>query len=289
VQRQLDREVSGERFTNIDRQLGALATAERTIRLADIAAAADARRISRPHAIARLDVLESLQLAERISTKEWRLEEGWQQALQQLGERGDIIKTMHRAMREQAVEYRIFDPTASAPVQGVVRHKGLHDEQTGTPFMIVETARREAHYVRLDATDSQSVKVGERVRARAIPGKWVTAPDHVIARLSASTRGYYDVSLHRQQLLLRPVVIEGRQIPAEEIIAATVRRLERLERYKLVERVSDQVWRVPPNLVDVLRDRERTHPRPRIEIERLDQSLALHLSRGRNRGPDRGR
>jgi hypothetical protein len=128
---------------------------------------------------------------------------------------------------------------------------------------------------------------GEHVRVQAIPGKWVTAPDHVIARFAASTRGHYDVSMHQQQLLHRPVIIDGRHIPTDEILAATVRRLERLERYKLVERASDQLWRVPPNLIGVLRDRERTHPRPRIEIERLDRPLDLTLGRSRNRGPDR--
>lgn len=284
VRRQLDREVALERLTTVDRQLGALVSPERTVRIADIAVASDGRRISRPHALGRLEVLERLQLARRVSPNTWQLEDGWQQTLQRLGERGDIIKRMHREMRGQTLECRIFDAGGSAPVEGIVQHKGLHDELSNTPFMIVETARREAHYVRLDPTDAQQMAMGERVRVRAVAGKWLTAPDQVIARIAATTRGYYDLSAHHRELVMRPVVIEGRPVAPEAILEVNARRLERLERFKLVERISDRCWKVPPNLVDLLRDRERTHPQHRIEIERLDRTLDRTRNRGRNRG-----
>jgi len=57
---------------------------------------------------------------------------------------------MHPALPERPAVCRIFDTTRGEPLEGIVRHKGLHDEQTGAAFMIVETARKEAHYVRLD-------------------------------------------------------------------------------------------------------------------------------------------
>ena len=289
VRRQFDREISSVRLTTIDRQLGGLERPDGTVRIVDIAAAADLRKVSRPHALARLETLEQLHLAERISPNSWRMEQGWQETLRRLGERDDIIKRMHREMRQQPLDYRIFDASGSTPVEGIVRAKGLHDEQTGAPFMIVETSRREAHYVRLDPADAQQITVGERVRVTAVPGKWVTAPDHAIARMAEVTMGFYDVSTHRQELVLRPVLVEGRPAPPESILAVNVRRLERLERYKLVERISDRCWKVPPNLVDLLRDRERTHPQHRIEIERLDRTVDRALNRERNRGRDFGR
>ena len=284
VRRQLDHEIGLERLTTIDRQIGALERPDRTVRILDIAAAADSGRLSRPHALARLETLEQLQMAERISPNTWQLEEGWQQTLKHLGERDDIIKRMHREMREQPLEYRIFDAGGSAPVEGIVRHKGLHDELTNTPFMIVETPSREAHYVRLEPTDPQQLAVGERVRVQAVAGKWLTAPDQAIARVAAAARGYYDLSAHHRELIMRPVMIEGRHVAPESILEVNVRRLERLERYKLVERISDRCWKVPPNLIELLRDRERTHPQHRIEIERLDRTLDRTLNRGRNRG-----
>jgi hypothetical protein len=76
VQRQLDQEISLECVTPIDRQLGGLETAERTIRIVDIATATDARKVLRPHALARLEILERMQMAEHVSPNTWQLEEG---------------------------------------------------------------------------------------------------------------------------------------------------------------------------------------------------------------------
>src|SRR5438128_798292 len=85
-------------LTTIERRLATLAAPDMTIRLGDIASVADSHKASRPRAIGRLDVLEKLQLVERASPTSWRFEDGWQQALKDLGERGDIIKRLHGAM-----------------------------------------------------------------------------------------------------------------------------------------------------------------------------------------------
>jgi len=284
VRRQLDREVSQERLTTIDRRFAAFSTPDRLVRMIDIATAAEAKKLSRPHAIARLDVLERLHLAERISPTSWRLEDGWQDTLQRLGERGDVIKRMHGALRRTPAAYRIFDVTSAAAVEGVVRHKGLHDEQTGAPFIIVETARREAHYVRVDPADADGLAVGERVRVAATPAKWLTAPDHAIQRVAGANRGIYSAALHLRDLEARPLLIEGRPVPAQSIVEVNMRRLKRLERYKLVTRVAEGQWQVPANLVEILRDRERTHPEARMQIERLDPTVDRKLDTPRNPG-----
>jgi len=64
VKRQLTHEIPQERLTTIDRRLGELASPDRTI---DLSAVVGARGLSRPHAVARLDVLEQLHVAERTS------------------------------------------------------------------------------------------------------------------------------------------------------------------------------------------------------------------------------
>jgi hypothetical protein len=183
VGRQLDREAAQHQLTAIDRRLAPLVAPNGTLAVADIAAAANGAKLSRPHAIARLDVLEQLHLVERVSRTSWRFEKGWQETLQRLGERGDIIKRTHRALRRPPAAYQIFDPASGRPIEGVVRHKGLHDEHTGTAFVIVETARREAHYVRLDAAGAEPLVTGERVRVAAVSTNWLTAPDQAIHRV----------------------------------------------------------------------------------------------------------
>jgi hypothetical protein len=90
-------------------------------------------------------------------------------------------------------------------------------------------------------------------------------------------------------------MVDGRRVPPESIIEVNLRRLERLARYNLVTRLPDGNWKVPPNLVEILRDRERTHPQHRIEVERVDQQkvlgrgLGLGEPRTRQRDPGRSR
>ena len=288
VGRQLDREVSQERLTGIDRRLAVLCTAEGIVRIADIAKAAEGKNLSRPHALGRLTVLEQLHLAERVSPTSWRLEDGWQEALQHLGERGDIIKRMLRALRRTPVAFRIFDPTNVGTIDGVVRHKGLHDEQSGAPFIIIESARKEAHYVRVDPADASGLAVGNRVRVVATPAKWLTAPDQVIQRVAAANLSVYDATVHLRDLEARPVLIDGRPASPRSIVEANMRRLKRLERFKLAKPLADGRWQVPPNLVEILRDRERTHPQFRVQIERPDRGTERPVAPPRNRGSDRG-
>ena len=281
VRRQLGREVSQERLTSIDRRLAALASEDMTIRIADIANAADSQRLSRSHAIGRLDVLEKLQLVERVSPTSWRFEDGWQETLKDLGERGDIIKRMHHALEGRAADHRIFQPEPGAAIEGIVRQKGLHDELRGDPYVILQTARMEAVYVRLDATTAATLKEGAAVRLACQPQPWVTGTDRVIQREATANGGIYSPTAHLRKLGDMPVAIEGRWAQARDVIAANERRLERLARHNLVEKMREGTWRVPPNLVDTLHSREQTHPRLRIVVQRPGPEF----DRGRKLGP----
>src|SRR3546814_7847299 len=64
---------------------------------------------------ARLQKLRRLGLAEEIAPRRWRLVDDLEQVLRRIGERGDIIKTLHREMVEKgiarsATDYAIYDP-----------------------------------------------------------------------------------------------------------------------------------------------------------------------------------
>ena len=64
-----------------------------------------------------------------------------------------------------------------------------------------------------------------------------------------------------------------------DLVAANVRRSDRLQRYGLVERQADGCWRVPPDLIAQLEGREQSHPRHalRIQIQRSDSDRAADL------------
>ena len=257
VKRQLTNEVAQERLTTIDRRLGELVSPTGTI---DMPAIASAPRLSRPHALARLDTLEQLRLVERTAPTSWRVAEGWQEMLQQLGQRGDIIKRMHHALQGSASSYRVFEQRAGAALEGVIKQKGLHDELAGDPYVIVQTARMEAVYVRVDQATAATLKEGTPVRFACEPQPWVKSTDHVIQREAVTNRGIYNPTAHLRKLGDMPIAIDGRWVLPAAVIEVNQRRLERLARYNIVAKLPDGTWRVPPNLIDVLRSRERTHP-----------------------------
>ncbi len=272
MRRQLTREVSQERPTAIDRRLGELLTPDRTL---DMAAVASSSQISRPHALARLQKLEELAVVERTSPATWRFVDAWQDRLRGMGERGDIIKRIHQAMKGVApATSRSFDPaTAEKAVEGVLRRKGLHDELAGDFYGIVETGRGEAYHVRLDDASADELAEGELVRVEAGVDRWVKETDRVIERVAALTGGVYDPVSHERQLARAPVRIGGREIPAPEVVQVNLRRLQRLEKYKLVTRLADGRWRIPGDLVKQLEARERQFSAPRAQVRRIAAGL----------------
>jgi hypothetical protein len=96
-QRKLAAEIDQDRFTRIDRAL----IAEAGEGLVDLRhTPADPRGISdRALRLARLGKLEAMGLASEVAPGRWQLSEKLEPTLRELGERGDVIKTMHRALQ----------------------------------------------------------------------------------------------------------------------------------------------------------------------------------------------
>jgi type IV secretory pathway VirD2 relaxase len=278
MERQRSRDIVAERLTPIDRRLADHLSKEQTI---DARAIASAPNLARPDAMARLATLKRLQLAERVSATSWRLADGWQDTLRQLGERGDIIKRVHRALDGRSVPFRVLEPRDDVQIKGVIRRKGLHDEQSGQPYVVVQTARDEAIYVRLEPTTAAALTEGAAVRLSCSRQPWLKATDEILRREAHANFGIYSPTVHLQKLGERPLVIGGRTVKPEEVIAVNVRRLERLARYKLVSKRPDGTWFVPPNLVSTLREREQTHPRFRLVAEPLRPELSRNAEQRR--------
>src|SRR3546814_1448717 len=78
-------------------------------------------------------------LAERIDANRWQLSPSMEQTLAAMGERDDILRTMHRAMKGEQREL-VTDPPADAPVIGRIAAKGLDDELHDRPRSEEHTA-----------------------------------------------------------------------------------------------------------------------------------------------------
>ncbi|WP_439373246.1 relaxase/mobilization nuclease domain-containing protein [Bradyrhizobium sp. DASA03120] len=157
VRTSLEREVEAERWTSLDRALREICD--------DCAGVADLRpgRKGEDPELRRLLLgraakLERLGLAEPIGPACWTLKAGLEQTLRQLGMRGDIIKTMHRAMSAEGREpdiatFALHGEEPTDPVLGRLVQRGLDDELKGTAYAIVAGVDGRTHHLRFGDLD----------------------------------------------------------------------------------------------------------------------------------------
>ena len=244
MRKSLQREVDQQRLTSLDRQL----LRQATVNIVDLADAPGTTKGTQRQTLlrARLQRLDAMALAERIDANRWQLAPGMEQALAAMGERGDILRSMHRAMKGEQREL-VTDPSADSHVIGRIAAKGLDDELHDRPYLVVDGIDGRAHYLKLPAgADLAGLPVGGIVEAR--PPAQERAVDRNI--LAVTRDGIYTTASH--QALLAQAGDRDPQATAE----VHVRRLEALRRGDVVERVADGVWAVPPDLLQKARQHD---------------------------------
>ncbi|TGP22545.1 DUF3363 domain-containing protein, partial [Mesorhizobium sp. M1D.F.Ca.ET.234.01.1.1] len=92
IEQRLRQEIEQERFTSIDRRLLSIRDDDGLVS----PASGDAFRQTLHQG--RLRKLERMGLAEEVGAGAWRLGDELETTLRRIGERGDIIKTMHREL-----------------------------------------------------------------------------------------------------------------------------------------------------------------------------------------------
>ena len=228
MQRSLQQEVRQERWTGLDRQLQHLAQATGSIDLARPGADVEALR-HRNLLLGRLQVLERFGLAQEQSKGVWELSAAAEPTLKALGERGDIIKAMHRALRGEQRELVLsnFDASTSPSVTGRIAGCGYSDELEERAYIIVDGINGKAHHVPVGTRDLSTFPIGGIVEVKPTP---VRAADRNVAALSQN--GLYVAAEHR--MVLRTQRDPGND--PNEIVDAHVRRLEALRRAGIVQR-----------------------------------------------------
>ncbi|WP_291477113.1 DUF3363 domain-containing protein [Acidovorax sp.] len=238
------REVEQQRWTGLDRQLQRQAVADvvdLTERPGSIQRSLGTQRLNLLRA--RLQRLEAMGLAERLDAHRWSLAPRMEQTLVAMGERGDILRTMHRAMKGEQREL-VTDVQVDVPVVGRIAAKGLDGELHDKPYLVVDGIDGRAHYLRLQVnTDLAELPVGGIVEGK--PQVLERAVDHTV--LNLAQEGIYTTAHHRAQLLQA-----GDRDP-QATVDVHVRRLEALRRKGIVERVADGVWAVPSDLLQRVR------------------------------------
>jgi hypothetical protein len=113
-----------------------------------------------------------------------------ERTLRDLGMRGDIIKTMHRAFTERGqdrgVADYVIDGGVGAPIIGRLVDKGLHDELTGEAYAVIDGTDGRAHHVRFRGIEAfaHAPPVGGVVEVRRFDGPEDPRPTLVLATRS---------------------------------------------------------------------------------------------------------
>lgn len=260
------RQVDRERWTGLDRMI----QREAENGIIDLAVEpADAQaRVRRAATIGRLQRLTAMGLAEESGTHAWTLQADTESTLRNMGERGDIIRTMQRALSGEKRELVVFDGSSpQMPVVGKILEKGLADELHDRGFLIIDGIDGRAHYIALSASaDLDALPIGAIVETRPAIERMA---DRTIASLA--TDGLYRTEHH----LATERAQAGPDHDPESFVAAHVRRLEALRRAGIVERVEEGVWHVPADLVE----RGKAHDSRRLSG--VDVELRSHLPLGR--------
>lgn len=232
----LQREVAQERFTSLDRTLlrqAVLDIVDADTLRGDVAY----QRMLR----ARLQTLSGLGLAQPLQANRagrWQLDAQMETTLRGLGERGDIVRALHRALRGEPREYVTEVGAAlTQPIVGRIAGKGLADELHDTGYLVVDGVDGRAHYVPLPAkAQLPDYPVGGIVEVRPTAER---ASDRNI--VGVAREGIYRTAEHL-------AVVRGRDSSPDMIVQSHVRRLEALRRAGIVERIEDGVWKVPADL-----------------------------------------
>ena len=240
IQQTLQREVEQERWTSLDRTLQREVGEDGRVQIERF----NEPRLQRQRLllIGRLQRLQRLGLADEIQPGTWAVYADAEETLRALGERGDIIRTMQRAMRGEPRELAVFEPGDDGrTILGRVAAKGLADELRDRGYLVIDGVDGKAHYVALNARDElANYPAGAVVEVKGSAD--VRAADRNIAALASG--GLYRTDHHL-------AVARGQAVPGrdpQEVVAAHVRRLEALRRAGIVERVAEGLWKVPGDL-----------------------------------------
>ena len=240
IQQSLRREVDQERWTSLDRTLQR--EAQGGLIHVHQPGNDPTQKQQRVLLTARLQCLRRMGLAHESSPGVWTMHADAEQVLRTMGERGDIVRTMQRAMGGVPRNMAVFEPSDHAhPVIGRIVAKGMADELYDRGYLVVDGIDGKAHYVALNAKAAlESYPLGAVVEVRGSAG--FRSVDQTMAALAVN--GLYRTDHHL-------TIAKVQAIPARapgEVVDVHVRRLEALRRAGIVERVIDGVWQVPADL-----------------------------------------
>ena len=242
IRESLTREVEQERWTSLDRNLQRSAE-DGILNLAGLSSVVRDREY-RAQLMGRLQHLGKLGLAEHLSSNRWQISPDLEPLLRAMGERGDIIRRMQRALGAERRELATFGQgDIPESVTGRLVAKGISDPMNDRGYLIVDGVDGRAHHVTVPPqVDLGGLPIGAVITVSK--GSKPRPADRNVAE--SAHGGIYRTDDHLAAV--RKDVRQGRDPDA--FVESHVRRLEALRKAGIVERLEKGVWRVPPDLVE---------------------------------------
>ncbi|OYX72590.1 MAG: type VI secretion protein [Rhizobiales bacterium 32-66-11] len=262
IRRTLESQIETERWTQLDRQLVRDAGKSGII---DLAPRAD-RQPDEFHAlkVGRLRTLEILGVAGQVGHSQWFIRPEAESVLRELGERGDIIKRMHRALTERGIErgsasYVLAGESLDVPVVGRLLERGLDDELKGTAYAVVDGVDGRPHHIKLPHLDAAGDSPpGSIVELRAYEDAQGQRRVALAVRSDLDIHSQVNAAgatwLDRQAVAREPIALSEGGFGAE-VQRALEQRAEHLIGEGLAERQGGRVV-FARRLLNTLRDRE---------------------------------
>jgi type IV secretory pathway VirD2 relaxase len=283
LQAKLKTEVDAERWTRLDKLL---ATEQRERGIVDLrpgGGTTSAFRENRGLMIARVGHLERYGLANEIEIGQWVIADRAEATLKELSDRNDIIKTMHRALATHGLEegrgvdqYVRHGDWPHEKFAGRVLAKGLAgDEMDERIYLVVDAVDGRVHHVEFKSPDQLKDVRRDMIVEVAPASTGPRAADRDIALNTSEEDGLYQPSQHLGRIR-EQFEREGRD--AESFVRSHVRRLEALRRAGHVERLDDDHWKIPKDIIErgQAYDLARGGDGPRIKalsLQSLDRQI----------------
>lgn len=254
IERRLRLEVDAERLTSLDRTL------VRDMDPARVVSSAGRDMFDHSLRTGRLRKLEALGLAEPLGGGRWQLAEDLELTLRSLGEQGDIVRTLQRALKaagldRSAAEQVVHRTGADAAITGRLVARGLADEGRDRHYVIIDGLDGRSHYVDIGKGErTEPLPKGAIVRVVPRSGG-AREVDQRIAAMAASNGGRYSMDIH----------LASESGTSAGFAEAHVRRLEAIRRlHGGVEREADGSWSIPPDFVELAGryEAQRAHAAP---------------------------
>ena len=284
LQAKLKTEVEAERWTRLDKMLATEQHERGVIDLRPGEGATYAFRENRGVMVGRVKFLERYGLSSEVETGRWVISDRAEATLKELSDRNDIIKTMHRALATHGLEdergieqYVRHGARPDEKIAGRVLAKGLAgDEMDERVYLVIDGVDGRVHHV--EFPDGSHLKdIGRDMIAEMVPAiSGPRAADRNIALNTGENDGIYRPSRHLGRIR-EQFEREGRD--PESFVRSHVRRLEALRRAGHVERIDEDHWKVPGDILErgQTYDRTRGGDGPRIKIlssEKLERQIA---------------